>query len=237
MRKILIVIAVLIIGIGSVIIIRLKSDDTHLEDTIDNINQIDEEDKSGRISEEEKNEIIHEIKDALKDTTDKTVLEVNGEKITERELAYKNYQLNNSSLNEGEQKEPIDEMITEYVICQDAKQQGITIKEKEMEDIRKVVKDDNDVKNLAEALNMTYDEVREMYMNGRVRIELRMKWTSKVLEKINEGTLNFGNELFNEKCKKYNESTDITIRTQLLTELVDMYKEYLVSQANIEKIN
>lgn len=106
-----------------------------------------------------------------------------------------------------------------------------------MEEIREVVKDDESVKKQSEKLNMSYDEVRQMYIDGRVKIELEMKWTSNVLGKISKGTLNFDNELFNQKNKEYGESSDASIKKQLLSEMLEQYTEYLVSNATIEHID
>ena len=251
MKKILIII-ILIIVIGFMFArVRVKKDKSmsvsnnniQIENNIDNSNQNSntqmERDKNrGNISEEEKDRIINEIKDSLDNTTDKKVLSVNGEKISEREIAYVNYQLNNSTVNKsGDLKDPVDEVIREYVICQDAKELGISLSEKEMEEIRKVVKDDESVKKQAEILNISYDEVRQMYIDGRVKIELEMKWTSKVVGQITKGTLNFDNELFKQKYQEYSESSDISVKEQLLSEMLEQYTKYLVEQSNVEYIN
>lgn len=245
MKKILII-TILLIIVGFVFtrikndkLISVSNNNVQIENNTYNSNQnSNTQIESGKLSEEEKDRIINEIKDSLENTTDKEVLAVNGEKISEREIAYVNYQLNNSTVNKsGVKKDPIDEVIREYVICQNARELGISLSEKEMEEIKEVVKDDESVKKQSEKLNMSYDEVRQMYIDGRVKIELEMKWTSNVLGKISKGTLNFDNELFNQKNKEYGESSDASIKKQLLSEMLEQYTEYLVSNATIEHID
>ncbi len=227
--------ALLIIGI---LIFGIKKVTTNKVVKNDNNNLGEIKSKNSVLTEEEKMKIIDEIKIALENKTDKEVLAVNGEKISEREIAYVNYQLNNSTVNKsGVKKDPIDEVIREYVICQNARELGISLSEKEMEEIKEVVKDDESVKKQSEKLNMSYDEVRQMYIDGRVKIELEMKWTSNVLGKISKGTLNFDNELFNQKNKEYGESSDASIKKQLLSEMLEQYTEYLVEKSSIEYIN
>lgn len=245
MKKILII-TILLIIVGFVFtrikndkLISVSNNNVQIENNTYNSNQnSNTQIESGKLSEEEKDRIINEIKDSLENTTDKEVLAVNGEKISEREIAYVNYQLNNSTVNKsGVKKDPIDEVIREYVICQNARELGISLSEKEMEEIKEVVKDDESVKKQSEKLNMSYDEVRQMYIDGRVKIELEMKWTSNVLGKISKGTLNFDNELFNQKNKEYGESSDASIKKQLLSEMLEQYTEYLVEKSSIEYIN
>ena len=112
------------------------------------------------MTEEEKEKNIEEMKIALENKTDKEILAVNGEKITEKELAFLNYQLNNSIANEsGEKKDTVAEIIEDYAIYKDARELNIIVTNEEIANIENKVKSDKTVNNLAEKLDMDYDEV------------------------------------------------------------------------------
>ena len=75
---------------------------------------------------EQKNTATNELGTIMDGKTDKCKVIVNGEKITEREIAYIDFQINNTVLNEQqEKKDAINEAIKEYVVVQDAKQRNI----------------------------------------------------------------------------------------------------------------
>lgn len=190
------------------------------------------------LSEEEKNDTINKLKDELVDTTNKIVLEVNDEKVNEREIAYVNYQLKNSTVNEEQKsKNATDEIIKDYVICQDAQKQNISLTDKEIKIIEDRVNNAENMDDLLKSLNLTYDELQEMYVKRTKKLELKRKWVADTIDKINAGKMNFDDETYNAKYKEYRESEDVSIRYQLLMEMLDMYTEYLVSQAKIEKVN
>lgn len=188
------------------------------------------------LSDEEKKNLMKTIGNALENETNKEVLSVNGEKITEREIALCDFQLNHSIVNEEEKKDTVDEIIKDYVISQDADKLGISLTAKEMQDIKDVVKFDEDTADLLKELNMSYNEFCEMYINRRTKLDLKLKWATHIMELINNGDINISSELFNNKYKEYLESEDFSIKTQLLKELLDIYAEYLVSQAIVEKV-
>lgn len=229
-----VVLALLIIGI---LIFGIKKVTNNKVVKNDNNNLAEIKNKNSVLTEEEKMKIIDEIKIALENKTDKEVLSVNGEKITEREIAYYNYQINNSAVNEnGKTKDVVNEIIKQYVICQNAQELGISLTENEIERIKEVVKDDETIRNQAETLNMSYDEVRKMYVNGRTKMQLKEKWRLNTFHMINDGKLVLDNKEFNNKYKKYCETDDAKIKHQLVLELIEIYVEYLVDKSNIEYI-
>lgn len=114
---------------------------------------------------------------------------------------------------------------------------GISLTSEDMEIITKVVENDEDVRLQAEKWNMSCDEVREMYVNRRVELELEMKWAANIVNKISKGEFTTDNEVLNTKYKEYSESDDISLRQQLLSEMIKIYIADLVNKAMIEYIN
>lgn len=203
-----------------------------------NNSQIENNKKNSGLSEEEKQNIINEIKTELENTTEKPILSVNEEKITERELAFANYQLNNTAVNKtGENKDPVHEITKKYVVYQNAQELNISLSNEEIKEIKNQVKYDENIKELSKELDMSYDDFCEMYVKTTERAKVEMKWIAYIGDKIANGEINIDNELFNNKYKEYSESEDIPQKAKLLLEMLDIYKEYLVDQANIEIIN
>lgn len=230
-KKIIIFILLILITIGSVFAIK-KANDNNVITT--NNSQVE----SNSLSDEEKKQIIDKIKYGFENVTDRVIFSINGEEINERELAFVDYQLNNSAVNQnGEIKDSIHEITKDYVVYQNAKELNISLSDEDIEKIRDTVKSDEDVKELSKELNMSYDEFCEMYVNTTKRAKVEMKWIAYVGDKIANGEINIDNELFNNKYKEYSESKDIPRRAELLLEMLDIYKEYLVNQANIKKID
>lgn len=232
-KKLIILMVVMLAIIVAIFIIKVNYRPETNNDEHKDINT-----KTSHLSEKEKEELNNKIGNALGNKTDEEVLIVNGEKITEREIALCDFQLNNDTVNEdGEKKDVIDEIIKDYVICQDAQKLNISLTDEEMQDIKDVVKYDDDMPDLLKSLNMSYDEFCEMYINRRTKLDLKVKWATYIMKKINTGEINIPSELFNNKYTEYLETEDFSVKTQLLMELIDLYAEYLVEQANIEIID
>lgn len=190
------------------------------------------------ISDETSNRIITEMKSEFESTTDKVVLYLNEEAITEKDIAFKRYQLNNSAVDTGsDDKDVMNEIITDYVICQNAEELNISLSERDIKKIENTPNLEEDTKKLAEAANMTYDDFNEMYVNMEKRALIETKWTAYVGEKIVKGELKVSSKIFEEKYKEYNKTENIGERSKLLLELLELYKQYLVEQAEIEYVN
>ncbi len=184
------------------------------------------------LSVEDSNRIIQEIKEEFKDTTtDKVILYLNEEPIKEKEIAFKRYQLNEKS-NDAE-----DELIKDYVICQNAEELNISLSEREMKKIENTPNLDEDTRKLAEATNMTYEDFNEMYINMEKRAIIETKWVAHVGEKIINGELKVNSEIFENKYKDYKKAENVEESSKLLLELLELYKEYLVEQADIKYVN
>ena len=95
-------------------------------------NRFDSQQSSNVFSNEQRNTATNELGTIMDGKTNKCKVIVNGEKITEREIAYIDFQINNTVLNEQqEKKDAINEAIKEYVVVQDAKQRNIFLTEEE----------------------------------------------------------------------------------------------------------
>ena len=192
---------------------------------------------------EQKNTATNELGTIMDGKTDKCKVIVNGEKITEREIAFAEFQYNNSIVNTNGQKiDTEDRLIKEYLVGQDAKDKGIALTENENKNIEDRIKDQmevdkNSTKVILRTLNMKYDEFLEFYTKRIKRLEIETKWTLHINEAIRKGELNTKNEVFNKKCKQYSKNKTESQNVSLLFELVDEYKEYLKQEAKIEYID
>ncbi len=229
-----VVLALLIIGI---LIFGIKKVTTNKVVKNDNNNLGEIKSKNSVLTEEEKMKIIDEIKIALENKTDKEVLAVNGEKISEREIAFLDFQLNNSYVSDEKPKDAKTEIIKEYAICQDAKKLNISLTNEEIKKIEDEVKYGEEVKEILDILDISYYEFREVYIQRMTKSQLKTKWTMNIINNIINGEVNFDNELFNQKNKEYGESSDTSIKKQLLSEMLEQYTEYLVEKSSIEYIN
>lgn len=208
---------------------------------------------NGELEQKEENESLqtndelsnHEIKESLdklnklmKDKTDKCQVIVNGEEISEREIAYIEVTINNAMFNGNQEKsDAVNEAIKEYVIVQDAKVRNIILTDEEEKGIEKIAKElfSEDKEGMGEMLNsfqMSYDEFLTFHTDKMKRLELGTKWTLYIKAAIKNGELHTENEEFNEKCKTYNKEG--AEKNKLLPELIDEYKEYLKDKAIIE---
>lgn len=199
------------------------------------------------LSNEEKQEGMNELSHIMENKTNKCVLIINGEKVSEKELAYVDFQKNSEVLHKGEEKkDTINEIIKEYVVAQDAKNKDIFLSDKENKEIEERVKKNfqKDNKGTSEVLNAThmeYEEFVEFYTNRMKRLELQTKWSLYITDAIKSGELSTENNDFNAKCKeckKYSESKETVSKAiNLLFELIEEYKELLKKKAKIEYMN
>ncbi len=206
-------------------------------------NRFDSQQSSNVFSNEQRNTATNELGTIMDGKTNKCKVIVNGEKITEREIAYIDFQINNTVLNEQqEKKDAINEAIKEYVVVQDAKQRNIFLTEEENKMIeertkKQFAKDKDGMDSTLHTFQMDYDEFLKFHIAKIKRLEIGTKWTLHINEAIRKGELNTKNEAFNKKCKQYRENKTESQNISLLFELVDEYKEYLKEEAKIEYID
>ena len=195
------------------------------------------------LSNEKQEDAIKEIEKQIKNVNDKVVLIVNGEKVTEKEIAIVNFQINNRYSNKsGVEIDAKDEVIKECVILQNAQDEKIYLNDQESQTIEKRVKEymKNDEKGneqLLNALNMSYDEFLEYYTNRTKKLEIISKWQTTIMQRINNGEMQVDDKTFNDKYNKYKATSDVSKRVNLLQELIDVYQEYLKAKSKIEYIN
>lgn len=235
---IIIILIILIITLGVILALKVLQKDNS------NISENETQKNVGSsLSDEEIAESMNELKQTLENKTEKIVLIVNGEKISEREISYIDYQLNNNYVNQsGEKKDAIAEAIEQYVILTKAKEDNITLteaREKQIEErIKKNLKEGSEETNhFLEAFSMEYDEFMKFYIDRNKKSEIISQWKINIADEINNGEINLDDKNFNSKYNEYKSSTDTSKRYKLLTELKEIYLDYLKSQATIEYIN
>ena len=114
---------------------------------------------------------LNEIENALKDKSDKTILIVGKNKISEKEIALIDLQINNQYINSnGETKNAIDEAIRQYTILQNAEQINIFLTDEEVKEIETNVNEytnanEKEMQNILETFNMTYDQFINFYID------------------------------------------------------------------------
>lgn len=186
---------------------------------------------------EDNKKAMEEITEKFKGTTNKAVLSVNNEEISEKELALIDLQTNNSLINKnGETKDAQEKVIMDYVIMQDAREKGIKLNEKELEgQVKKTLQNDEEAtKEMAKAFNMSTEEMEKLYIKRIKDLELIASWKQKITEEISSGKLKIEDSTFNDKCKQYQKSNNTVERFNLLSELQNTYIEYLVSKADVK---
>ena len=192
------------------------------------------------LSEEERLEVAEEMKQTFENKIDKTVLKVNGEEISEKEIALIDFQRNNQYVNkDGEKIDAVDEAIKQYVILQDAEKNNITLTEEQEKDIRARIEKsiqnstEEETEALLDATNMTQEEFIEFFVDRERKLEIISKWMVEIMIKIDNGEIEINDEEFNNKYSEYIKSN----KTTSLLDLVDIYEKYLIEQATVEYIN
>lgn len=184
---------------------------------------------------------LEEMSTFFKDATDNIVLCINGEEITEREVALENYHKNNSAVNlTGDERDYIQSTIQKVVICQEAEKLGFSVSEAEIEEIKSIPHYEEDMRRKAEKLNMSYDECEQMYIKSQKMLYLELKWQDDVIPKLHSGEIKVDSEEFKEIHKEYVECVEkanLKKALELGRELLELYKQYLVEQADVEYIN
>ncbi len=186
---------------------------------------------------------LNEIENALKDKSDKTILIVGKNKISEKEIALIDLQINNQYINSnGETKNAIDEAIRQYTILQNAEQINIFLTDEEVKEIETNVNEytnanEKEMQNILETFNMTYDQFINFYIDRTKKLEIISKWEANIIDKINNGEIQIESEDFTNKYTEYKACEDISRKTSLLLELLKIYEEYLTNQSSIEYLN
>lgn len=210
----------------------LKNSDLFISDNQINTYSLEKADGS---------EPFEEMSEFFEGTTNKVVLYVNGEEVTDIELALENYHQNNSVINANEEmKNFIDSKIEKVVICQDANNKGFFVSDKEVEKIKSIPKYEEDMRKKAKKLNMSYEECEQMYIKSQKMLYLELKWQDDVIPKIHSGEIRVNTEEYAEIYEKYIDcvnNTNFKKALELGEKMLDLYKEYLVEQASIEYVN
>lgn len=81
---------------------------------------------------------------------------------------------------------------------------------------------------------MEYDEFIKLYVEREKKLQTVFNWNSYILEEINKGTLNVPDDNFNQKLKEYKNTTDVSERYKLLTEMKEIYINFLKNNAEIK---
>ena len=245
-RNIGIIILIVVVITALLILISKKMINNKANQQQENSNKINQTNNS-LLSNEEKREAMNELSQIMANKTDKCVLIINGKEITEKEIAYVNFQKNSEVLHEGqEKKDAINKVIKEYVVAQDAKERQISLTEEESKSIEEGVKknfqkDSDEMKEILNATYMNYEEYLEFYIARMKRLEIQTKWSLYITDAIKSGEINTDSKIFNQKCKEckqYLESKEtISQGMKLLFELIEEYKELLKEKADIKYIN
>lgn len=186
---------------------------------------------------------MNQLKNIMEKKTNASKIIVNGEEVSEKEIAYMDFIINNTLINENqEKKDAISEIIKEYAIAQDAKKKNIkfTYEENKIIETRtrnQFSKDKEGMNDILNLFQMSYDEFLKFYTDKVKRLELQTRWTLYISNAIKNGKLYTDFEAFNNKCKQYNKIQDTSQQTVLLLQLIDEYKEYLKEKAVVKYIN
>ena len=197
---------------------------------------------STELSEEQKENVISNLKEYSEDTDDYKIY-VNGERISKEEIELIKFQTNNDFRISKSQKKSEDEIIQDiiknHIILQDAKKNNITLTQTESEEIENSIdeytqQDIQETKDIANALDMDYDTFIEFYKTRRKNIEIISKWKINLANLINEEKVQINDGEFNDKYKSYKNTTDNKQRSSLLLELVEIYENYIIKNAEIK---
>jgi hypothetical protein len=200
------------------------------------------------LSENDKKEIVNNIETIFSsNNSDTVIIEVNGEKITQKDLDFFNFSKNNSYIqkyysNSEENEINInDELIKETVILQTAQKNGIALTESEINDITEGIKksmdnDEETTKSLLDSFQMNENEFLEYYSKVLENTQIILKWKKDILNKIDLGELNINNTEFNTQYDEYKKTTDISKKTEILSNLLTIYIDYLVDNSEIKYI-
>lgn len=257
-KNIIIILIIVIIALGGILAIKFiqKNKDTEvsnekiennmvkLTESIESNNMISNEENNNntKLSNEEIEDGMAELKHSLENKKDKIVLIVNGEEISEREIAYIDFQLNNKYVTKGEiSKDAIAETIEQYVILQDARKNNMTLtndRNRQIEErTKKNLKEGTEETNqFLEAFNMQYDDFIEFYIDRTKKSEIILQWKTHIIDEINNGKIKIDDKNFNSKYSEYKSSTDVSKRYKLLTELKEIYIQFLKNKARVENI-
>ena len=195
------------------------------------------------LTDEERKDVISEIKNELQNKKNETILIVGEKEISEKEVAFINFQINNKYVNQEQNiEDAVNETIRQYVILQNAEQSNITLTTEENESIENKInkyvnEDEEETNEILEAFNMTYNEFLEFYIDRTKKLEIISKWERNVIDKINSGNIDIESEEFNNKYIEFVKSDDTSKRYTLLLELLELYENYLIEQTNIEYVN
>ena len=203
---VIIILITIVIIILIVLVNRMLSEDKDEQKFI----KLDNETKNhnyGSISNEQKTIGMNELTKIMENKTDKCKIIVNGDKITEKEIAFTDFQYNNSVISEDEKKvDATTQLIKEYLVEQDAKEKGVELNNEECRKIEEITKEqikkeDKETNAILNAVNMDYNEFLEFYIKRRKRLEVRAKWRRYLYDAIKEEKLDIESKEYESKYK------------------------------------
>ena len=93
------------------------------------------------------------------------------------------------------------------------------------------MKETNDI---LKKFNMNYDEFLVFYTEREKKRQLISNWNSDINRKINNGELNVESKEFKNKYDEYKNTDNVSTKYKLLTEVKEIYIDYLKEKAKIE---
>ena len=194
------------------------------------------------VSEIEKKEIIFEESKIISSNENKeTILEVNGERITKKDIDFYNYQLNNKYKKSAESGNinAKEHIIAEVVISQESKKNGNCMSETEKEKLKHGIQQDiensKEISNIFKENNhINKDEFIDYYLNIIERAYINLMWKQDILKKIDNGEL-VANETFNLEYNNYKKISNVVEKREKLDELLNIYINYIVDKSEIKE--
>lgn len=211
-----------------------------VNNTVSQKNEEEIQKSNVELSNSEKVVGMNEISKVMQNKTNRCKMIVNGEKVSEREIAYMDFLVNNDTLTGNQDKEDtISKVIKEYAIAQDAKEKNIFLTDEENRNIENLIKEkykkeSEGMNDILDSFHMDYDEFLEFHIDKMKRLELQTKWTLQINNDIKNGKLKTDSKTFNEKCEEFSRSENESQKVGLLFELMNDYKEYLKDKAVVE---
>lgn len=108
--------------------------------------------------------------------------------------------------------------------------------------LRKQLKNGSEeINKLLEACDMSYNEFLSFYVEHQKKEKTILNWKVNLMNKINKGEMdrdeiNTNSKEFTSKYNKYKQSEEFSERYKLLTELQEIYINYLKDKATIEYV-
>lgn len=187
---------------------------------------------------DESTEVLNEMRNSLENKENKIAIVIDGEEISEKEIAFIDFQINNKYVNDGNEKNAVDETIKEYAILKDAKKCGIAVTDEEnknmQEQANKLFSENTDDLNyILEIMGMSSDEFLDFYIDQTKKQEVISKWEIRTINLITKGEIKIENEEFNNIYTEFVNNDDVSKKHELLMKLLKRYEEYLITLIDV----